>query len=222
MYACLCRDTVKLGDRNAKRVRVQFSSIAHVDISQFLDKVVAKSQIVGNKAAQLKQMGECVYERFSSSSCIALQEFLSICQEYRKGISENEWEKFAFSFVSECFRTRVNDEDLQQTLMRIATYFGHSELKDEESSGSSICAVMNMPLEESTLDITDDSIQDQLLEDSSLSFLTDNETSKDTYEVTLSMIHSISVQVVSQSCYRIKYTYICLNDVNDSSTEDEY
>jgi len=90
MYDCLCGNASNIGDRNAMRVRVKFNSAVQSDVSQILDNVVAKAQIYGFKATQLKRMGEFIYERFSSLSCIAIHEFMAICQEHWTGISENE------------------------------------------------------------------------------------------------------------------------------------
>jgi len=233
MFDCICGNSRNIGDRNAIRVRVQFNSAVQRqgDVSQFLDNVVVKAQIFGIKATQLKRMGECIYERFSSLSCIAMHEFMSICQEHWTGISENEWERFASTFILECFQTRVKEEKVRLWLIRIATCFAHSMRNDDESAQSSVCAVMNMAFEESTLDTSDDSNQNHsdsfwsctdLMDDSSFGFPTENEFFMGTYEDASVMAHERLEQVdTDSSCYAVKHTYICLKDVNGSSTEDE-
>jgi len=100
---------------------------------------------------------------------------------------------------------------------------------DDESSQSSVCAVMNMPFEESTLDTSYDSNHNHvyrfwycsdLMDDSSVGFTTENEIFMGTYEDPSVMARERLDQVDS-SCYALKHTYICLKDVNGSSTEDD-
>jgi len=82
-----------------------------------------------------------------------------------------------------------------------------------------------MPFEESTLDMSDDSIYrfwscSHLIDDSSVGFPADHEIFMGTYEDPSVMAREILEQVDS-SCNALKHTYICLKDVNGSSTEDE-
>jgi len=151
MSDCFCGYLRDRRDRNTNRARVQFSGWVHYYVSKFLEKVLAKAQISGVTAMQLKRMGECLYIRFSQSPDSSMQEFLLICNEHRTGVSEDEWDRFVDAFVSEFFQVTVKEEHRSQTMMRIATCFANSIHKDDDSNRSSVCAVMDLPFGDNTV-----------------------------------------------------------------------
>jgi len=105
---------------------------------------------------------------------------------------------------------------------------------DDESSQSSVCAVMNMAFEESTLNTSDDGNQNltdrfwystDFMDDSSVGFPTENEIFMGTHD-DASVVARKRLEQVDSSCYAVKHTYIFLkdvnsNDINSSSKEDD-
>jgi len=228
MYNCFCDDSSNWGDHNTKCVRVQFGGLVQFDVSHFLENVVVKVQISGDTAVQLKRMGECLYKSFSQSSDNDKQQFLVICSEFRAGVSQDEWDKFAHTFVQECLHVRVQDEDQGQTMMRIATCFANFSYKDNESPRSSVCVVMDFPLEECTLDTSVGCNEKEwwsysdFVEGSFLDIPLEDEIDEGSRgEEASVMTYRCSQLAEDQSCKKIPYTSICLHDVNSPSTDDE-
>jgi len=139
-------------------------------IAQFWHNVVIRAKVQGVTALQLEKLGEDISSKFCSFD-VTMAEFWSICSmNYPAGLTDDEWERFVSSVCLECFRWG-GQNDLGKVLMKIGTFFAMSvprsssqyrnftELSAAQSSaistptsisGSSVNAVVDLPLEELT------------------------------------------------------------------------
>jgi len=153
MVKCFCRASLGFPDPHPKRIK--YESAVQKNISLFIHKVVARANFFGVTAIQIKEMVELLYEKFLDSSEVSMSEFLIICQNHRPAeVGDDEWERFADTFILECIQAGVQEEDQRQALMRLASCFATSTQIEEESCDSSIGAVVDMSLEQSTLEST--------------------------------------------------------------------
>jgi len=153
MVKCFCR--AALGFLDPEPRRIKYETTVQKSISLFIHNVVVRANIFGVTAIQIKEMVELLYEKFLESSEVSMSEFLIICENHRPaGVGDDEWERFADTFILECIQAGVQEEDQRQTLMRLASCFATSTQIEEESYDSSIGAVVDMSLEQSTLEST--------------------------------------------------------------------